>query len=199
MSANLLLIFARHPELGKVKTRLAKSIGDEKALKIYKFLLKRTLSITQNLPMDKEVWYVEGVQENDKWDRKFFDKKTQKGEDLGERMQNAFSEGFQNGYEKIVIVGTDIYDLTENDILSAFEKLQENDVVIGPAADGGYYLLGMKTLRPEIFQDKNWGSGTVLKETLADLNPKTLFLLETRHDVDVYEDIVGIDTFKIFL
>lgn len=194
----MLIIFVRNPELGKVKTRLAKSIGDKKALGIYLFLLNRTRSITENLPMEKEVWYSETVIKNDFWDPKIFHKKKQRGTDLGERMKNAFVEGFKNGYKKIVLIGSDIYDLTEKDIETAFKKLEKSEVILGPAADGGYYLVGMKSLHPKIFREKSWGTDQVLKETLSDLNPKKLFLLETRHDVDVYEDLLGIDALKNF-
>lgn len=199
MKKNLLIIFVRHPELGKVKTRLAKDIGKEKALVIYKFLLKHTLFITQNLSMEKEVWYAEEIRENDIWDPEIYTKKKQRGKDLGERMENAFAEGFQNGFEKIAIIGSDIRDLASEDILTAFEKLDEHDVVIGPADDGGYYLLGMKNLHSQIFKEKNWGTNRVLKATLADLKSKDVHLLETRHDVDVFKDVEDVGGVQQFL
>jgi len=198
-SKKALIIFTRNPELGKVKTRLAKSVGDESALEIYKFLLKHTVAITKNLNVDKYVFYSENIHREDIWDPEIFRKKLQTGTDLGEKMQNAFSELFEMGYEKVLIVGSDIFELGQSDIENAFEVLQTTETVIGPATDGGYYLLGMKELNATIFQNKNWGTSTVLEETLADLRQKKYVLLEERNDVDYFEDIKEIDAFQQFL
>tara|TARA_B100002051_G_C16642359_1_gene589369 strand:+ start:369 stop:1061 length:693 start_codon:yes stop_codon:yes gene_type:complete len=198
-SKKALIIFTRNPELGKVKTRLAKSVGDESALEIYKFLLKHTVAITKNLNVDKYVFYSENIHRDDIWDPEIFRKKLQTGTDLGEKMQNAFSELFEMGYEKVLIVGSDIFELGQSDIENAFEVLQTTETVIGPATDGGYYLLGMKERNVAIFQNKNWGTSTVLKETLSDLRQKKYVLLEERNDVDYYQDIKEIDAFQQFL
>ncbi len=198
-SKKALIIFTRNPELGKVKTRLAKSVGDESALEIYKFLLKHTVAITKNLNVDKYVFYSENIHREDIWDPEIFRKKLQTGTDLGEKMQNAFSELFEMGYEKVLIVGSDIFELNQNDIENAFEVLQTTETVIGPATDGGYYLLGMKEQNAAIFQNKNWGTSTVLEETLSDLRQKKYVLLEERNDVDYFEDIKEIDAFQQFL
>ncbi len=198
-SKDLLLIFTRNPELGKCKTRLAETVGDETALDIYKFLLRHTVSITENLNAAKQVWYSEEIWEDDIWDDAFYDKKLQKGPDLGVRMANAFQEGFASGYERISIIGSDMFDLKQNDLENAFAQLNENDFVIGPAADGGYYLLGMKTFKSELFQNKQWGSGTVLEDTLENLKDDKIAILEERNDVDVYEDIKDDNAFQHFL
>ena len=198
-SKKALIIFTRNPELGKVKTRLAKSVGDESALKIYKFLLKHTVEITKNLNVDKFIFYSENIHRDDIWDVDIFRKKIQSGNDLGEKMHNAFSEIFGLGYEKAIIIGSDMFDLNQKDLETAFDALQTNQLVIGPATDGGYYLLGMKELNKEIFQNKNWGTSTVLEETLADLKQKNYVLLEERNDVDYFEDIKEIDAFQQFL
>ena len=199
MSKNLLLIFTRNPELGKVKTRLAKTVGDESALNIYKFLLNHTKEVTQNLNCDKAVYYSVKVRENDIWDANIFQKYAQSGDDLGLRMQNAFQQAFNNSYEKVLIIGSDLFDLQEKHINEAFEELNSNDVVIGPAEDGGYYLLGMKKLQPLIFHNKEWGTATVLKDTLNDLQNVSVHLLETLNDVDVFDDIKDNPTFKQFI
>ncbi len=198
-SKNLLLIFTRNPELGKVKTRLAKTIGDEAALDIYKYLLNHTKQVTQNLSCDKAVYYSVKVRENDIWDAPVYQKHQQEGSDLGTRMYNAFQQAFSSGYEKIVIIGSDLPDITSKHINEAFEKLNSNDVVIGPAEDGGYYLLGMKKLHATVFQHKNWGTSTVRKDTLNDLQNETVHLLETLNDVDVFDDIKNIPIFNQFL
>lgn len=198
-SKNLLLIFTRNPELGKVKTRLAKTIGDEAALDVYKHLLNHTKQVTKNLSCDKAVYYSVKVRENDIWDATTYQKHLQNGNDLGIRMLNAFQQAFSTGYEKVVIIGSDLPDLTSEHINEAFEKLNSNDVVMGPAEDGGYYLLGMKKLHANIFQNKNWGTSTVRKDTLNDLQNESVFLLETLNDVDVFDDIKNNPVFNQFL
>ncbi|WP_430429635.1 TIGR04282 family arsenosugar biosynthesis glycosyltransferase [Maribacter litoralis] len=198
-SKNLLLIFTRNPELGKGKRRLAATIGDQAALDIYKYLLDHTVTITKNLYAEKQVYYSEEIWEDDIWDNKKFAKKLQSGDDLGARMANAFQEGFQNEYQKIIIIGSDMLDLSQEDLEAAFKALEKNDFVIGPAEDGGYYLLGMKKFMPELFKNKSWGTETVLKDTLADLENETTTLFETKNDVDYYEDIKDIDAFAPFL
>ncbi len=198
-SKDLLLIFTRNPELGKCKTRLAETVGDETALEIYNFLLRHTVSITENLNAAKQVWYSEKIWEDDIWDDAFYDKKLQKGPDLGVRMANAFQEGFASGYERIIVIGSDLFDLNQKNLENAFAQLKENDFVIGPAEDGGYYLLGMKNFKPELFRDKPWGLDTVLEDTLKHLKKEKFVILEERNDVDVYEDIKDDIAFQHFL
>ena len=166
------MIFTRNPELGKCKTRLAATIGDRAALEIYKFLLAHTVSITKDLNVSKEVYYSEDIVENDLWNPELYTKKQQIGNDLGKRMENAFAEGFANGYQNIIIIGSDIYDLSQNDLENAFEAMNTHQFVVGPAHDGGYYLLGMKSLHQHIFKNKDWGTTTVLQDTLQDLEKK---------------------------
>lgn len=198
-SKSLLLIFTRNPELGKCKTRLAATIGDQKALNIYNFLLRHTVAVTKGVKAVKQVWYSEEIWENDIWDARVFIKKLQQGSDLGARMALAFKEGFAAGFERIIIIGSDMYDLTTTDIDQAFTALATEEVVIGPAQDGGYYLLGMTRFTNAIFQQKAWGTDTVLKDTLADLHPKNVHQLETRNDIDLYEDIKDIKAFQPYL
>ncbi|MDN3724833.1 TIGR04282 family arsenosugar biosynthesis glycosyltransferase [Aequorivita sp. SDUM287046] len=198
-SKKALIIFTRNPELGKVKTRLAKSVGDESALEIYKFLLNHTVKITENLSVDKFVYYSENIAVNDIWNPQHFRKRLQTGNELGEKMKNAFSEIFALGYTKAIIIGSDMFDLSQNDLENAYNTLQTEQVVIGPATDGGYYLLGMKDFIPNIFENKKWGTSTVLEETLKDLETKKFVLLEERNDVDYYGDIKDNDAFQQFL
>ncbi len=199
MTKNLLLIFTRNPQLGKCKTRLAATIGDEKALEVYKFLLTHTATLAKDVTAKKQVWYSEEIWTNDVWNDSVFDKKLQKGNDLGERMAKAFKDGFSAGFKRIIIIGSDMYDLNTADIDKAFDCLQNSDFVVGGAEDGGYYLLGMKRLHAKIFENKKWGTATVLTDTLTDLKDEKVFLTETRNDVDIYEDISEIDTFQPFI
>ena len=199
MPKNLLLVFTRNPELGKVKTRLAKTVGDKTALEIYTFLLERTRDIAAKVTADKAVYYSVKIRENDIWDATIFQKHLQVGEDLGIRMLHAFKNGFETGYEKGLIIGSDLYDLTAETIENAFIALENNEVVIGPAEDGGYYLLGMNSLEEKVFKNKDWGTETVRKDTLEDLKDKKVFLLGELNDVDVFEDIEHHPAFQTFL
>ncbi|WP_299669355.1 TIGR04282 family arsenosugar biosynthesis glycosyltransferase [uncultured Polaribacter sp.] len=189
---NLLLIFTRNPELGKAKTRLAKTVGDKTALEIYKFLLEKTRDISSKVSSDKAVYYSVKIRENDIWSEKIYQKHQQEGEDLGIRMLNAFQNGFNEGYKKVMIIGSDLYDLTSENIEKGFQELETNDVVMGPAEDGGYYLLGMKSLQEKVFKNKEWGTATVQKDTLTDLKDKKVKLLAVKNDIDVYTDILEI-------
>lgn len=199
LSKNLLLILTRNPELGKCKSRLAAKVGDQAALDIYNFLLDKTVSFTKNLKVEKWVYYSETIWMDDIWDNKVYKKKLQVGNDLGERMMNAFDEGFMAGFENIIIIGSDMFHLDQIDLEAAFSKLVDHDFVVGPAQDGGYYLLGMKSLKKELFQNKEWGTDTVLSDTLKNLESKKVALLEEKNDVDYYEDIKDIEAFAPFL
>lgn len=199
MNDSLLIIFTRNPELGKVKTRLAKTIGDTSALKIYKFLLNHTKEITSKLSVTKQVHYSVKIRENDLWEENIYDKKQQVGDDLGIRMLNAFREGFSDGFKKIILIGSDMYDLSQEEIETAFSELNTNNFVLGPADDGGYYLIGMKQLNESIFFKKNWGTNTVLQDTLLDLKDESVAFLSSRNDVDIFEDIENVEVFQKFI
>ena len=189
MNNNLIIVFVRTPELGKVKTRLAKTIGDQAALTIYKLLLKHTATVLHELSFDKVVYYSKKIENNDFWEASLFEKKLQKGADLGERMQQAFETAFDRGYKKVLIIGSDLFELTSTLIISALEALETYDISIGPSLDGGYYLLGMKELHPAVFKNKKWGTNSVLKNTLQDLKQQNVKLLEALNDIDTFEDL----------
>jgi rSAM/selenodomain-associated transferase 1 len=176
---------------GKVKTRLAKSLGKEKALEIYKMLLKHTHHLTHQLPVDRFVFYEDFVNENDLWNISSSKKILQIGDGLGDRMQHAFKTVFEMGYSKAAIIGSDCLELTSNIILRAFDALDNYHCVIGPANDGGYYLLGMTYLIPTIFSKKDWSTSSVLKETISDLDRQQIkfYPLEMLRDIDVEADI----------
>lgn len=196
MSKNLVMVFTRNPELGKVKTRLAKTIGEQSALNIYNFLLNHTETVIRNIDCDKAIYYSVKVRDNDIWDPFLYSKHLQQGKDLGKRMYNAFLDTFSEGYKKVVIVGSDLFDLQPKHIEIAFRKLDSYEVVIGPAEDGGYYLLGMKTIHSQVFTTKEWGTSTVFENTINDLQNESVFLLEELNDIDVYDDIMDIEELK---
>ncbi|WP_299820369.1 TIGR04282 family arsenosugar biosynthesis glycosyltransferase [uncultured Pontibacter sp.] len=188
---NLLMLFVRNPELGKVKTRLAASVGPEEALAIYMHLLQHTRLVTENLPMDKVVYYSNEIDHHDLWPNSKYKKQLQANGDLGEKMQQAFRDAFAQGYTSVVIIGSDCHQLTPAILEKAFEALKTHDVVIGPALDGGYYLLGMNHLHPELFQGKRWSTEHVFPDTLYDIERLHLShkVLPELSDVDYMEDL----------
>ena len=186
---NLVIVFARNPELGKVKTRLAQTIGKKSALKVYKLLLEHTEKTIRNMDCDKAIYYSEKIIDNDIWDNTIYQKHQQEGIELGERMRNAFSKTFHDNYEKVILIGSDLFDLQPKHIEEAFNKLNTNDVIIGPAEDGGYYLLGMKILHEPVFKNKKWGNAAVFLNTMQDLQNVDVHLLEELNDIDTFEDL----------
>ncbi len=196
---NLLMVFTRNPVLGQCKTRLATTVGDKAALDIYKHLLKHTFTITNTLKAQKQVYYSDEIWEDDIWDNGIFEKRLQKGKDLGERMANAFLQGFKEGYKNIIIIGSDMYDLGTTDLEYAFSALEQNKFVLGPAEDGGYYLLGMKNFNETLFKNKNWGKDDVFQKTMEDLKNEKVHLLKTKNDIDILDDVKNIEAFKPYL
>jgi len=188
MSNQLLIIFTRRPELGKVKTRLAKDTSDEVALTVYKDLLAHTHKITKDLNVDKWVFYTDEIEFNDLWDEGEYMKLIQTHGDLGNKMQEAFLKGFGAGYLDVVIIGSDIDTLSTELIEDAFEEVKEQ-TVIGPSEDGGYYLLGLNAPRTDVFTNKEWGTDSVLRDTLLNCKNEEVFLLEELNDIDLLEDI----------
>ena len=192
---SLLLVFSKNPTLGKVKTRLAKTIGKEKALKVYKALLKKTASVLEELEVDIHLYYSDFIEKNDLFSTVATQKKRQTGEQLGERMSNAFRESLIS-YNKVVIIGTDLWTLEIQDIKNAFRVLENHAAVIGPSTDGGYYLLGIKEVIPQIFLDKQWGTSSVLPNTLKDLKSIKYHLLPEKNDIDTFSDLEEHPTLK---
>ncbi|HKL02952.1 MAG TPA: TIGR04282 family arsenosugar biosynthesis glycosyltransferase [Cryomorphaceae bacterium] len=188
---SLLIVFAKNPELGKVKTRLARTIGDEKALMIYLKLLEHTHAIADKVFADKAVFYSEKVQDFDILDYYKFPKFLQKGRSLGERMDRAIGQAFAQQYEKVVIIGSDCFELSTEIIEDALRALDDTNVVVGPAVDGGYYLLGMDRHYPHLFKNKNWSSEDVFLDTLLDIKKLNLSytLMPTLNDVDEEKDL----------
>ncbi|WP_109832695.1 TIGR04282 family arsenosugar biosynthesis glycosyltransferase [Reichenbachiella versicolor] len=187
MSDSTLIIFIKNPELGKVKTRLAKDIGDEKALHIYKMLLAHTRLITQNLPVQKQLHYSSNITETDSW--KKYDKYVQIEGDLGQKMSHAFATVSPSS-QKIVIIGSDCAELTSEILLQAYAALDDNDLVIGPANDGGYYLLGMQKHHSELFDEVEWSTERVFDQTIDKANKigLSIFTLPELVDVDTKAD-----------
>lgn len=198
-ASDVLLIFTRNPELGKVKTRLAKGVGEENALTIYKMLLEHTKNVVSKINCTKRVGYSVEVRPKDIWEASAFEKFQQEGEDLGDRMYHAFAKAYADNFVNVIIVGSDLYDLRSKHIEEAFAALDTHDAVIGPAQDGGYYLLGMRHLIKDVFYNKTWGSDTVFEATMKNLKDYSVHQLETLNDIDHAEDLRGYPTFEGYL
>ena len=188
-----LLLFARYPELGRVKTRLAAGIGDEAALAVYQELLAHTFAVTTNITAHKTLWLagppvapVALPEISNKYEQVY-----QSAGDLGQKMQAAFAHAFAAGATAALIIGTDCPGLTPQLLTEAYALLATHDVVIGPAEDGGYYLLGMRELYVDLFANKSWSTDSVLAHTLADADRLGLQVAElpTLRDVDDIDDL----------
>lgn len=195
MKKRLLIVFVKNIKLGKVKTRLAKTIGAEGAFEIYAALVEITEKVTSTIDVDKIIYFSDAVVET-KW--KKIEKRIQFGVDLGARMKNAFSDGFNSGYESIVLIGSDLPDISSQIIENGFNELENSDMVFGPAEDGGYYLIGMNKLHSFIFKDKPWSQPHLLNVSLKELtkNNFSFSLLETLNDIDTFEDLIKSDFYK---
>lgn len=190
MSKSLVIVFVKNIKLGKVKTRLAKTIGNQGAFEVYSQLVKVTEKATESIILDKRIYFSDAVVDT-KWKNDY--KTIQQGVDLGERMKNAFKKGFEDGYERIVLIGSDLPDITANHINKGIESLKQNDVVFGPAEDGGYYLIGLSKMHNFIFDNKPWSQTHLLEETLQQIKEKqvTFTTLETLNDIDTFEDLIA--------
>lgn len=192
MKKKRLIIFAKNPELGKVKTRIAKTLGNEVALAIYFQLLEHTKAQTKDLEaVEKVVYYSESLEADDLWSSGEFDKRVQKGGDLGERMYNAFKDAFNEGCESVCIIGSDCQEISQQNIEKAFDQLCNHNAVIGPAQDGGYYLLGMNELSSLFFKGKNWSTDEVFVSTIEDFEREKMTYAElpVLNDVDTEKDL----------
>jgi uncharacterized protein len=189
---NALILFARDPILGKVKTRLSPFLEEDVILKLYTCFLQDSLySIRQVKNVDRFI----GITPSNKSgfftgmlgsDIRMF---VQEGENLGDKMRWAIQDRFTEGYERVVIIGSDSPSLPASYIYRAVGS--DKDMVLGPSTDGGYYLIGMRGKVVEIFKDVNWGAETVLQETCEHLvqNGASLELLPVWYDVDTPEDL----------
>lgn len=186
-----IIIFTKNPELGKCKTRLAATIGDKAALSIYEQLLDYTIRFCKKLSFPKKVYYSSEIPALDRWSIAGFYKDKQVEGDLGDRMKAAFKKEFDDGAKSVVIIGTDCAQIDETDVQEAFKLLFQYDVVIGPADDGGYYLLGMNHLIPELFENKSWSTEKLMDETTATLESKEIdfVLLPEKSDIDYEIDL----------
>jgi len=184
-----LIVFAREPKDGKIKTRLAKDLPISAVTCLYKAFVKDVLNVALKSCCDQRFIYYVGNGSSMPFLRKFehhFQLKRQTGKDLGERMYRAFCHCRKENFDRIIIVGSDCLTLTERDINRAFQKLENYDCVLGPSKDGGYYLIALKSPHWKLFEGINWSTELVLRQTLQRARQlyKKTFLLKSREDID---------------
>ncbi|MCR9171669.1 MAG: TIGR04282 family arsenosugar biosynthesis glycosyltransferase [bacterium] len=189
MQQQLLIVFAKNIVLGKVKTRLAKTQGDSFAFNVYRRLVDITERESLRVNNTEVHVYFSDVIINSKWPNQ--EKFVQQGNDLGDRMKHAFEQGFAKGYKRIIGVGADLPDLSAEVMEEGLAALENNDTVFGPSEDGGYYLIGMREMIPQIFENKPWSTDALLEITQKELEELgfSTATLKTLNDVDTIEDL----------
>jgi rSAM/selenodomain-associated transferase 1/rSAM/selenodomain-associated transferase 2 len=190
------ILFVKYPVEKKVKTRLAKRIGNKKAVNIYSLLAENVVKNIQRLKNTYNYIFYSEESEKEKiknWIKGGYFYAPQKGNGLGEKMSNAFKLVFGHGATKVLIVGTDIPDVSTDVIEEAIRVLDQYDVVIGPSPDGGYYLLGMKKFTPELFENITYSTNTVFEDTIEKMKTKNLSYttLETLEDIDTESELMN--------
>jgi rSAM/selenodomain-associated transferase 2/rSAM/selenodomain-associated transferase 1 len=195
-SNNHVIVFTRYPEAGKTKTRLIPDLGAEGAANLQRDMAKHAIGRVRELAKTRtisvEVRYEGG---NSILMRQWLGSDIlfheQDGADLGERMLTAFLDAFHDGAERALLMGTDCPGVTAQILEKAFQELERSDLVLGPAADGGYYLIGLRKAYPELFVNVPWGTKEVLKHTLeiARLQGLSAGFVDRLSDVDRPEDL----------
>lgn len=192
-----LIIFTRFPGEGRVKTRLASGLGNSFAAEFYKLCAEHTFRECRKASgsgINSFLFYSDPSEKElvENWAGNGFTFMPQSGDDLGGRMNDAFKKVFELGAGKALIIGTDLPDISADLILRADEELNTADAVIGPAADGGYYLLGMKSFSPELFENISWSSPSVFEQTETVLKRGKLLykILPKLNDIDTEYDLL---------
>lgn len=189
-SKQAIIVFLRVPEAGKVKTRLARDVGDVKALEIYNQLVQHTVAETLKVTEAvKLLFYFPHIDDQDLFLDPSIRKFQQINGDLGDKMSDAFSKALSE-YDQAIIIGTDCPYIDSDLLTNALMSLHSHDIVIGPAEDGGYYLLGMNKLHARLFDQMEWSTDTVFSETLqrAENLELTVQELITLSDIDYASD-----------
>jgi rSAM/selenodomain-associated transferase 1 len=190
-----ILFFVKYPEKGKVKSRLSSKLSEKFTVNLYKMFVKDLLFTLNKTEYHKIVcYYPENYIEKFKnWLGKNYNFYPQQGENLGIRMKSCFDFAFNQDFEKVIIIGSDSPDLSESIFKKAFISLNENDSVIGPTYDGGYYLLGFKKnyYSSKVFEEINWSTNSVFKETMNKLNSENIKtdVLSYWRDIDTIDDL----------
>ena len=190
------IVMTRYPRPGQVKTRLIEALGADGACELHKKMAQHTISTLEPLHdveiADIFIYFCGGSMDQMRdWLGEELELVPQCSGALGERMATAFAEIFKAGYDCGVIIGTDCPDIEGATVVKALEHLHHADLVLGPAKDGGYYLLGLKQPCPQLFQDIEWGTGRVLEQTVEKAQQQNMRLeyLNTLTDIDTRADL----------
>jgi len=193
-----LIIFTRYPEPGKTKTRLIPALGAEGAATLQRQMTEHTLAQVKELQAKRlvsvEVYFVGGNQQlMQSWLGTSVIYRQQGDGDLGRRMAIAFQTALEAGKQRVVVIGTDCPDLKAQLMVKAFHALEQHDLVLGPAQDGGYYLIGLCRLIPQLFTGISWSTAEVLQQTMSIAQRLELAVayLPMLSDVDRPEDLVS--------
>jgi rSAM/selenodomain-associated transferase 1 len=198
MESTVLLLFIRYPEPGRVKTRLAAKIGPDEAAEVYRNFILDILATLERCGLPLKIYFSPSEREAafPDWLGPGYVFRPQKGTDLGARMRIAFEEAFDDGFASGILLGSDVPDLPLYVLKEAVDALRSSDAVIGPAQDGGYYLIGFRrnAFPPDVFNDIPWGTTVVLRETTARLEAHgcRIHLLPEWQDVDTVEDLAAL-------
>jgi uncharacterized protein len=190
-----LLFYIRYPQPGQVKTRLAADMGEDGATAFYRMCAEHVLTQARLLsPECALAVHYNATQDQaliQEWVGRMFTCHLQTDGDIGRRMSESFHASFRDGSRSTILFGTDIPDLNADIMRQAARMLVENDVVIGPAADGGYYAIGMKTLHNELFELIPWSTANVFSETrsIAEERGLSIGVLPRLMDIDTFEDL----------
>ena len=165
---NQLVIFLKAPRLGAVKTRLAKTMGNESALGVYRFLLDALSAKFRRVqPVELRFSPDDAGLDVEPWMNKGWSKHPQGKGDLGKKLSAAFSDHFRRGATRVIIIGSDCPEIRVADIKSAWNHLETFDLVLGPTTDGGYWLIGLRRPQPALFEGISWSTSRVLAQTIA--------------------------------
>ena len=181
-----LIVFAKTPRVGTVKTRLAASIGEVAACDAYRLMVDTLLGRIK--PLDHvELRFTpdDGASEARQWLRKTWRARPQGPGNLGERLQNAFEAAFLQGTRRAVVIGSDCPYVTPEDIEAAWAALNTNDLVLGPSSDGGYWLIGLRAPQPSLFDEIPWSTNRVFQETFSRAKAASLRVHILRELIDV--------------
>ncbi|MFA5008475.1 MAG: TIGR04282 family arsenosugar biosynthesis glycosyltransferase [Candidatus Omnitrophota bacterium] len=193
-----LIIFAKEPVKGKVKTRLLDCLTKNSCLKLYKAFLRDTLDVARAVKCEKKIIAYEANNEPVYLKRigKDFSFYRQQGDNLGERMHNVFRSAEEEGGSKIIIIGSDSPTISPEFIEDGFTLLDNNDIVLGPARDRGLYLVGLKKPLFDLFKNIPWSSSKVLPQALSNAESlgKKVAKLDEWYDVDDRESLLYLNT-----
>lgn len=194
MQSDILIIFIRYPQAGLVKTRLARRIGADKAAHLYRLFVEALLLRTDDKNYQRIIFYTPADKKKEiiHWLGSGLTLQPQKGNNLGERLAHAFEFAFKHGARRVIAIGSDSPLLDKRTVRDAFVKLKRAPCVLGPASDGGYYLIGLSSFAGQIFKGIRWGTKNVLSQTIDRLKKSKIScrLLRASFDVDTHDDLL---------